>query len=270
MLIEKLYEERNYTHSEAIIKNYILEHLDDFYTMTADELSRETYTSKATVIRFCKKVTKGKGFQEFKLMLLAEAESIREIRRKKRNIAEDFLQYNAGNVVSDIYYMAETTGKMAVDGEQIAEITKRILQADFIDLFGTGVDLCYARGMAYKLRRLEIFATALDDLYEYNLEEKNKRKIAMVFGLQKPLAYIENLTVELKQREYYIITFIDDQNVLEEGKFIGNIVFPIKANQILTESMKVIFYEMVLNYILDTVIINLEKCRKLKQKVQKK
>lgn len=270
MLIEKMYEEKNYTHSEILIKNYILDHLDDFYTMTADELAKETYTSKATVIRFCKKVTDGKGFQEFKLMLLTEAEGIREIRRKKRNIAEDFLQCNSWNVVGDIYYMAETAGKMAVDEEQIVEITNRILKADFIDLFGTGVDLCYARGMAYKLRRLEIFATALDDLYEYNLEEKNKRKIAMVFGLQKPLSYIENLSVELKRREYYIIAFTDDENASESGKFTGDMVFPIKTNQILTESMKVIFYEAVLNYILDTLIISLEKSRKLKQKLQKK
>lgn len=229
MLLEVLKGKKNFTNSEIVISEYILKHIEDMYQMTAEKLAQNTYTSKATVVRFCKKLMDGKGYQEFKLLLMAEITEIREMNRKNMNVIRDFYNYNAREVIQELYYIAETTARITVNESNISSIAERITRTDFIDLFGTGLDFCYARETAYKFRRLEIFATALDDLYEYDINEKNKKKIAMVFGIQKPLSYVDNLSKELKLRDYYVVSFIDGEEARIDDLYLGNIFFPVKA-----------------------------------------
>lgn len=268
MVLNTLKEKKDFTYSECVLSDYILNHIDEMYDMRVEELAVATYTSKATVVRFCKKVTNGKGYHEFKLLLMSEIMQIREMNRKNRDIIQNFSNYDIKEVIQELYYIAETSARLVFNEQSISNLTNRIMNADFIDLFGTGLDSCYARETAYKFRRLEIFATALDDLYEYDINEKNKKKIAMVFGIQKPLSYVQRLAEELKVREYYVISFFDGEEEKPVDRFLGDILFAIKTDIALTESLKIIFYEIVLKYIVDVIIGSVEKKRHVKQKLQ--
>ena len=206
MLLDLLKDKKHFTSSEQIISNYILQHVDDIRSMSIDELDKKTYTSKATVVRLCKKLTDGKGFKEFKLDFLSEVSEIRERNKKNSKLMSNFIDYHATEIIHDIYCMAESTARVIISKKQIDRISRIILHSDYVDLFGTGLNLGYARETAYKLRRAEIFATALDDLYEYTLDVNHKKTVAFLFSMQK--STVENMVKQLKERKYYIITFL--------------------------------------------------------------
>ena len=77
MLLEKLQEHKNFTAHEKDVAEYILSHLDQISELSAGELAKASYTSKATVVRLSQKLGLN-GFQDLKITLTAE------INQKKR------------------------------------------------------------------------------------------------------------------------------------------------------------------------------------------
>lgn len=71
MLLEKLREEEHFTNHEKDVVRYILDHLEQVPSMSAGELARASFTSKATVVRLSQKLGLA-GYQEFKLKLVEE------------------------------------------------------------------------------------------------------------------------------------------------------------------------------------------------------
>ena len=271
MLLDLLKDKELFTSSEQMICNYILQHVDDIRSMSIDELAQKTFTSKATVVRFCKKLTDGKGFKEFKLDFLSEASEIRERNEKNSKLMSHFVDYQATEIIHDIYCMAESTARVMISEKQINRISKTIFHSDYVDLFGTGLNLGYARETAYKLRRVEIFATALDDLYEYTLDVKHKKTVAILFGMQKTVEEVENMVRNLKERKYYVITFLSAENLDSDMlSKLGDECFNTTTNIEMTQSIKSMFYELVLKYLLDVITIGVEKEAKLKQITQKR
>ena len=71
MLLEKLQEHKNFTAHEKDVAEYILSHLDQISELSAGELAKASYTSKATVVRLSQKLGLN-GFQDLKITLTAE------------------------------------------------------------------------------------------------------------------------------------------------------------------------------------------------------
>lgn len=71
MLLEKLQEHKNFTAHEKDVAEYILSHLDQISELSAGELAKASYTSKATVVRLSQKLGLN-GFQNLKITLTAE------------------------------------------------------------------------------------------------------------------------------------------------------------------------------------------------------
>lgn len=70
-LIQKMKHCNNLTERELDICRYILEHPEQIEEMSSRELGHATFTSAASVTRFCQKIGV-KGFPEFKLKLIQE------------------------------------------------------------------------------------------------------------------------------------------------------------------------------------------------------
>lgn len=56
MILERLKAGEGFTHQEKAVADYILDQIETIQSMSAEELARASYTSKATVVRLCKKV----------------------------------------------------------------------------------------------------------------------------------------------------------------------------------------------------------------------
>lgn len=70
-LIKDLKDANTLTEREADIRNYLLAHPEHIMVMSCQELGKATFTSAATVTRFCQKFG-CKGYPEFKLRFLNE------------------------------------------------------------------------------------------------------------------------------------------------------------------------------------------------------
>ena len=70
-LIQDMKKHKNLTEREQDIRQYILEHPEKIEEMSSRELGHATFTSAASVTRFCQKLGT-KGFPEFKLQLVRE------------------------------------------------------------------------------------------------------------------------------------------------------------------------------------------------------
>ena len=70
-LIQDMKKHKNLTEREQDIRRYILEHPEKIEEMSSRELGHATFTSAASVTRFCQKLGT-KGFPEFKLQLVRE------------------------------------------------------------------------------------------------------------------------------------------------------------------------------------------------------
>lgn len=77
MIFEQLTEMKGFTHQEQAVVRYILEHTEAILPMSAEELAKASYTSKATVIRLSKKLGLA-GYQELKFQIVSE--SVQNIR----------------------------------------------------------------------------------------------------------------------------------------------------------------------------------------------
>lgn len=71
MLFEQLKSQKDFTPSEKVIADAILNGAVKVETLSTTELARATHTSKATVTRFCQKLGLG-SYREFQQMLEKE------------------------------------------------------------------------------------------------------------------------------------------------------------------------------------------------------
>lgn len=56
MILDSLRNSASFNETDRAIATYLLNHTGDLKTLTMAKLAQETYTSNATIIRFCKKL----------------------------------------------------------------------------------------------------------------------------------------------------------------------------------------------------------------------
>lgn len=77
MIIELLKKMDGFTNSEKAIAQFILDNPSKFQNLTSEELANKTYTSRATVIRLCKKLSTS-GYREFQRMIISDLNEIKK------------------------------------------------------------------------------------------------------------------------------------------------------------------------------------------------
>lgn len=72
-VIEQLREKKDFTGVECDIADYVLAHLEEVTSLKISELAERTYSSNATIVRFCRKLGL-KGYRDFRIVLSREYE----------------------------------------------------------------------------------------------------------------------------------------------------------------------------------------------------
>lgn len=144
-LIKDLKDANTLTEREADIRNYLLEHPEHIMAMSCQELGRATFTSAATVTRFCKKFG-CKGYPEFKLHFLNEvaagqtAEETSAVQLSERENMVTLLQK-----VSDVQAQALEATRQALSLSQLLRVQRLLLSHPYIDLYAYDTNLHLAR-----------------------------------------------------------------------------------------------------------------------------
>ncbi|PLR77956.1 RpiR family transcriptional regulator [Bacillus sp. V3-13] len=147
---------------EKRIANYILDNPEKFIHHTINEVAEELNVADATVFRFCKRIG-FKGYQAMKIALASEImtpiqqihEEITELDDEK-SVAEKVFKSNIRTLENTLQIL---------DGNSIQEAVKLIMQANRVELYGTGGSAVIAMDAYHKFIRTGIKAFAFLDAH---------------------------------------------------------------------------------------------------------
>ncbi|AMC94666.1 RpiR family transcriptional regulator [Erysipelothrix larvae] len=161
LLTDRLKEAEAFSDSEKVIAAYILENPHKTTNMTIHDLAEATYSSAATITRFCRKV-KTDGFSEFKILLASEL-STSNLTRTRIHDNVPFAPNDSSNTVVknilnlNIQAMMDTYNKL--DIHELEEVAKLLVETERIHVYGSGQSLLIAQDFQYKLLRIGVSVT---------------------------------------------------------------------------------------------------------------
>lgn len=177
MILEQLKAMQGFTHQEQAVAEYILGHMEDIQGMSSEELARASYTSKATVVRLCKKLGTA-GYQELKFQLVSEM--VQNIRvnqlLNKEPITEKSSYQDILNTLPKLYDKAITDTRLCMDKNVVIRVFNRIKTANRIDIYGSGISYILAQSAAFKFATLGMECNAYESVNAHYLSAAKKQK----------------------------------------------------------------------------------------------
>lgn len=158
--VESIYSDL--THSEQKIARLVLERPEDITKMTASELAKESGTSPASVIRFCKSINVP-SFPELKIALSAERQW--EVPKEYSDIlpTEKISDVKA-KLLGNAYQSMQETIQLA-DETILKEAVSLIADAPFVYVYGIGSSYLVAENIAQKWNRIGKVCICISDVH---------------------------------------------------------------------------------------------------------
>lgn len=257
MVYERMKEISDFTQSEKTIAEFILENLYEIQKLTADNLAHQTYTSRATVTRFCRKLGM-KGFREFQQQLSLD---LSDLNRIKNLISDEPIDAHTQyeelvDILPSIYEKALTQTKIVVDHEVVKRVIATIHQAEHLSLYGFGISNILAQSAAFKWMSIGIECSAYDGLNEhYILAKKNRSKeMAIVFSLTGSNPNILKIARYLKEKDIFVVAIIGNKSTQMEQVCDEVIEFYSQEKLLSFEALDSF---MSATYIIDLIFTNL-------------
>lgn len=155
MIIEKMRSREDFTDNEMVLADYILANGYEIKNMSISELADATYTSPATITRFCRKLGL-QGYKDFSIRYSLEYEESRKQESIDTNLPfsrTDSFEKITRNMGS---LNASTINRIIneFDYDQLKRIVYRMHDADVINVFGVGISAIVALDFQTKMVRL--------------------------------------------------------------------------------------------------------------------
>lgn len=167
IMINMLKERENLSVSERAVLDYLIENKSSLKDLSVESVAKASYTSPASVVRMAKKLGYD-GFKDFKVDYIL-ANSKVEIPNNKEYkdiiLVDNKGNYTGKTAVENNIRALEDTIRLYSD-ENIKKAAKMIMTSRKILLFGKGSSGLVAQDFQMKLRRIDRFCLAQDDLHE--------------------------------------------------------------------------------------------------------
>ena len=208
MLIEQLEKKKDFTASELQITEYVISHGMQIMDLTAEQLAEKTYTSKASVIRFCQKLGL-KGYREFQNQILYEINAL-----NKAHSALSYSVLSADSSLKDIivtvpFFYENAISKLLarMDESVLKKSLARIRESYLVEIYGIGAASFLAEEAAFKLVSIGIPCTAHTGINKHAMEVNKDlpRKTAILLSMTGGNSYIVSAAKYLKKNGYYLI-----------------------------------------------------------------
>lgn len=162
--------------TEKGIIEWILENAKEASESTIHSLAQKTFSSPATVIRFCHKIG-FKGFKEFQKSLLYELAIRTESNRSwmEEISGHDTLEAIVDKVTYKTISSLENTRKL-IDIRVLEKCVELLAESSSIYLFGLGSSLLVARDAYLKWLRIDKECFLCDDVHAQYLQAMNMKK----------------------------------------------------------------------------------------------
>ena len=155
-LLKKIELANNFSSVERILGKYVLENGEKVLNMSTKELAKATFTSPASIVRFCRKL-EYEGYNDFKIALAAQLQYSR--------LSNDDINANYPFKGTDSVYTVDSNianlSKESIDItmknldlEELRLVVLMITKAKVIDIYGVSGPLRIASDFQYKMFRI--------------------------------------------------------------------------------------------------------------------
>lgn len=243
-LLKAMHESHRFNSTEQAIINYIMSHSKEIADLSIRELAERTFTSPATIFRFCLKLNL-KGYTEFKIKFISEISRTSNIDSPivgrpitDKNPPESIVKKIAA---LEIEAIEETKNEM--DIAQLTRVAAMIASADTVDFYAFDENYYIAQITAYnflQIKKNAVVAMAANSQYMHALTcdnshvaiilsrtGENKRLIDICKILNKRkiksflMSPVKNSTLARLADEFLYIA--DTEEYLDMGTLIFNV-----------------------------------------------
>ena len=225
MLLEQLRSEKEFTNHEKDVAKFILENLDRIPEMSASEVAKGSFTSKATVIRLGKKLGLS-GYQEFRIKLVEEISQKNRIDRLLENepITGKSSYEDIIKTLPVLYDKAVTNTRLTLNKNSINRIMNYIRRAECIDIYGEGISYILAQAAAFKFSTLGVESSAYESINAHYLAaRKHKKMVAFLISFTGARSIIRRAQYLREATNNYIVGIVGPHNE-EMKKYCHDIV----------------------------------------------
>ncbi len=214
-LKEVINHSNDYSKLEVDLAKYIYDHKVEVSQMNVSELTKETYVSAGSLIRFLQKIGYA-GFKEFKEALIRDIEHSKYLKNSV-DFNKPFHNYSNTldvlNSLSSLYKETIDVIRSTLDIQQIERITEHIYSCKRIFLYGIGDSNITCSSFANRLIKLDMNAYLANNNGEGQTFALNMNKDDVVFFV----SYTGKKSLEgsfeiVGDTEAYIVTITANQD----------------------------------------------------------
>ena len=183
-LLSTIEYQKGFSDLEKKIADYLIEHKEDVIHMNLKELAEATYTSTATISRFCKKLGE-KNFNDFRVHFaeITQSQTFSTINFNKpflQDSSSDEILHNVG----EIYKQTIDGTNQVLDVNELQKAVEYIDKANIIDLFAVGDSYLSALMFEHKMTYVNKLVNLKHIPTEQNQQalHTNKNSVALVIS----------------------------------------------------------------------------------------
>lgn len=209
-VINRIMEYTGFSDVETVIRDYILKNISKINSMSIHELARETYTSPATIVRFCRRLGL-EGYKDLKLQLIYEMVGF----EPKDFQRFDLTQIAEGDKPKDVIDKCTTFIHNAIDEtymlqdpEELYKYALMIRDADVVDFYGVGSSNTVAMDAIKKFMASGKASTANEsfEMQRFTALNSDKTHLAIMISYTGETEQILNLATILHENGTPIIS----------------------------------------------------------------
>ena len=140
MIIRKLESKENFTNSEMIIADFILKNLNEIQSLSAENLARKSFTSKASVIRLCKKLNVD-GYRDLQRQVDRELNEMYKIQGllSEEPVSAKTSYEEIISIIPTLYERVIGDTRLNLDPVVMKKIIGKLKKTRKIEIYGVGI-----------------------------------------------------------------------------------------------------------------------------------
>ncbi|QQP70142.1 MurR/RpiR family transcriptional regulator [Carnobacterium sp. CS13] len=185
-LITKMNQTHFFSNSETAIIQFLLHNPEIIRNYTTKEIANQTYTSPSTVVRLAQKLGY-QGYNDFRIDFLSAVHvrkspliSIDANFPFKENDAIETISSN----LSQLFIDAIQESNSLVDAKKYEQVIQLLDEADFIDIYGVGLNQHLAYSFMLDMKRINKEVTISENHQELVIKaaNSNKRRVSLIIS----------------------------------------------------------------------------------------
>lgn len=207
MIIELLEEKKNFTQTEKQIADFILKNPFELSEISADELGKRSFTSKASVFRFCKKLGVS-GYDELRRRVEHEINEKSRLNMllEQEPIGKETSLKDLISIIPSVYDTAISKTKMLLDYSAISRVVGYMKRADKLDIYSGGITYSCASAARFKFLSIGMDCNAHSGVNEhYIMANRERNVVALVLSFTGQNPTMIRIAEYLKKNGIFVI-----------------------------------------------------------------